>query len=93
MLTGIRGTGKTTTARIIAKALNYTGADGKADPTTGDTSDCDICQAIAEDRHPDVMEMDAASRTGIDDIRELLDGVRYAPTSARYKVYIIDEIR
>jgi DNA polymerase-3 subunit gamma/tau len=92
MLTGIRGVGKTTTARIIAKALNYTGADGTAGPTTGDTSDCDICKAISEDRHPDIMEMDAASRTGIDDIREILDGVRYAPTSARYKVYIIDEV-
>ena len=92
MLTGVRGVGKTTTARIIARALNYTGPDGKSGPTTGPTDDCDICRAIMEDRHPDVMEMDAASRTGIDDIREILDGVRYAPTQARYKVYIIDEV-
>jgi DNA polymerase-3 subunit gamma/tau len=92
MLTGVRGVGKTTTARIIAKALNYTGADGKAGPTTSNTEDCPLCQAIAEDRHPDVLEMDAASRTGVDDIRELLDGVRYAPSEARYKIYIIDEV-
>jgi len=92
MLTGVRGVGKTTTARIIAKALNYTGADGTAEATTGDTSDCQLCKAISEDRHPDVIEMDAASRTGVDDIREILDGVRYAPTEARYKIYIIDEV-
>lgn len=92
MLTGIRGTGKTSTARIIAKALNYTGPDGKAGPTTGPTDDCKICQAISADRHPDVLEMDAASRTGVEDIREILDGVRYAPVEARYKVYIIDEV-
>ena len=92
MLTGVRGVGKTTTARIIAKALNYVGADGKAGPTTGDTSDCELCKAISEDRHPDVIEMDAASRTGVDDIREILDGIRYAPTEARYKVYVIDEV-
>ncbi len=92
MLTGVRGVGKTTTARIIAKALNYKGADGTSGPTTKDTSDCPLCQAISEDRHPDVIEMDAASRTGVDDIREILDGVRYAPTEARYKIYVIDEV-
>lgn len=92
MLTGVRGVGKTTTARIIAKALNYAGPDGTSGATTGDTADCPICRAISEDRHPDVMEMDAASRTGVDDIREILDGVRYAPSEARYKIYIIDEV-
>jgi DNA polymerase-3 subunit gamma/tau len=92
MLTGVRGVGKTTTARIIAKALNYKGPDGQSGPTAGDTSDCSLCQAISEDRHPDVIEMDAASRTGVDDIREILDGVRYAPTEARYKIYVIDEV-
>lgn len=92
MLTGVRGVGKTTTARIIAKALNYRGVDGNGEPTTKPTDDCELCQAIAEDRHPDVIEMDAASRTGVEDIREILDGVRYAPTEARYKIYIIDEV-
>ncbi len=92
MLTGVRGVGKTTTARIIARALNCVGPDGKGGPTITPCGTCDNCVAIAGDRHVDVMEMDAASRTGIDDIRELIDGVRYAPGAARYKVYIIDEV-
>jgi DNA polymerase-3 subunit gamma/tau len=92
MLTGVRGVGKTTTARIIAKALNYKGPDGKSGPTTGSTDNCSLCRAITEDRHPDVIEMDAASHTGVENMREILDGVRYAPTEARYKIYVIDEV-
>ncbi|MDE1938279.1 MAG: DNA polymerase III subunit gamma/tau [Alphaproteobacteria bacterium] len=93
MLTGVRGVGKTTTARIIARALNCIGPDGKrTEPTIQPCGVCDPCIAIAESRHVDVQEMDAASRTGIDDVREIIEGVRYAPASARYKVYIIDEV-
>jgi DNA polymerase-3 subunit gamma/tau len=92
MLTGVRGVGKTTTARIIARALNCVGADGSGGPTVDPCGVCDNCKAITEDRHVDVIEMDAASRTGIDDVRELIEGVRYRPVSARYKVYIIDEV-
>jgi DNA polymerase III subunit gamma/tau len=92
MLTGVRGVGKTTTARILARCFNCVGVDGKGGPTAEPCGQCDHCRAIAEDRHVDVIEMDAASRTGIDDIRELIDGVRYRPVSARYKVYIIDEV-
>ena len=92
ILTGVRGVGKTTTARIIARALNCIGPDGKGGPTADPCGVCEHCVAIAEDRHVDVMEMDAASRTGVDDVRELIEGVRYRPVSARYKVYIIDEV-
>ena len=92
MLTGVRGVGKTTTARIIARALNCVGKDGKGGATVDPCGVCDNCKAITEDRHVDVIEMDAASRTGIDDVRELIEGVRYRPVSARYKVYIIDEV-
>ena len=92
ILTGVRGVGKTTTARIVARALNCIGADGKGEPTTEPCGVCVHCTSIANDRHVDILEMDAASRTGVDDIRELIEGVRYRPTSARYKVYIIDEV-
>ena len=92
MLTGVRGIGKTTTARIIARALNCTGPDGKGGATITPCGVCDACRAIAEDRHVDVQELDAASRTGVDDIRDIIDGVRYGPVAARYKIYILDEV-
>ena len=92
IMTGIRGTGKTTTARIIAKGLNCTGPDGTGGPTTEPCGLCEPCRAIAEGRHVDVMEMDAASRTGVGDIREIIDSVHYRAASARYKIYIIDEV-
>ena len=92
MLTGVRGVGKTTTARIIARALNCVGVDGRGGPTPHPCGVCDNCVAISADRHVDVIEMDAASRTGVDDMRAIIDGVQYAPVSARYKIYIIDEV-
>ncbi|MBA3908452.1 MAG: DNA polymerase III subunit gamma/tau [Rhodobacter sp.] len=92
VMTGVRGVGKTTTARIIAKGLNCVGQDGTGGPTTDPCGLCEPCRAIAEGRHVDVLEMDAASRTGVGDIREIIDSVHYRAASARFKVYIIDEV-
>ncbi|SFO86567.1 DNA polymerase III subunit gamma/tau [Tranquillimonas alkanivorans] len=92
IMTGIRGTGKTTTARIIAKGMNCVGPDGNGGPTTEPCGVCEHCKAIMEGRHVDVLEMDAASNTSVNDIREIIDSVHYRAASARYKIYIIDEV-
>jgi len=92
LLTGVRGVGKTSTARLIAKALNCIGPDGQGGPTITPCGVCEPCRAIAEGRHIDVIEMDAASHTGVDNMRELTDSARYSSVSARYKIYIIDEV-
>ncbi|OZA60527.1 MAG: DNA polymerase III subunit gamma/tau, partial [Sphingomonadales bacterium 39-62-4] len=89
LMTGVRGVGKTSTARLIAKALNCIGPDGQGGPTIDPCGVCEPCCAIAEGRHIDVIEMDAASNTGVDDVREIIEAVRYAAVSARYKIYIV----
>jgi DNA polymerase-3 subunit gamma/tau len=92
VLTGVRGVGKTTTARIVARALNCIGPDGKGGPTVDPCGVCEHCTAIAEDKHLDVIEIDAASNNSVQNVRELIEAVRYRPVSARYKVYIVDEV-
>ena len=92
IMTGIRGTGKTTTARIIAKGLNCVGSDGNGGPTIDPCGKCEHCEAIIEGRHVDVVEMDAASRTGVNDVREIIESVQYRAIMARHKIYIIDEV-
>lgn len=92
MFTGVRGVGKTSTARILARAFNCTGVDGTGGPTPDPCGVCDNCKAILADRHPDVVEMDAASNTGVDDVREIIEATRFKPLSARVKVFIIDEV-
>ena len=92
VLTGVRGVGKTSTARILAKGLNCIGPDGNGVPTLEPCGSCEPCRSISEGRHVDVLEMDAASNTGVDDVREIIDGAAYRPVSARFKIYIIDEV-
>ena len=92
VLTGVRGVGKTSTARLLAKGLNCIGADGKGEATLEPCGICESCTAIAAGRHVDVLEIDAASHTGVDDAREIIEAVNYRPVSARYKIYIIDEV-